>query len=173
MNLPEVSGYILWLLPDDLSSRFYRCEIERIASMNNSVPFEPHITISRVPDADPQELIKDLQALTKNLSKFKTKFSEPVYGDHAYQKITLPVIPSTEFINTCNLIDSFFGSDVSKRSFPHFSLFYGNHTKVMLRNELLALKKKTFPPVTINYLALFKLEGLPCEWKMEFRFELS
>jgi len=173
LKLPKVNGYYLWLLPDDSTSEIYRTEINRLASNYNSIPFEPHITISSLPDREPEELNKILQKICKKINSFIIDFNNAVYGEHPYQKITLPARPTAEFTSICHVIDSVLDGDFSKKTFPHLSLLYGYQPRELLLDELEAHKNKSFPPATIKYLALYKLEGLPNHWQLVRKIELS
>jgi 2'-5' RNA ligase len=173
LTFPKVYGYYLWLLPDASSSDIFRNEIKRLSASFNSLPFEPHITISGVPDREPEILLELLNKIVINIGSFTISFNDAVYGEHPYQKITLPVKPTADYFSTCNIIDSVFEGNFSKKTFPHLSLLYGNQSKEIILEELNELKSATFLPAIIKHIALYKMDGLPDKWEQVSRIELN
>lgn len=161
-------------MPDHQSGRYYKSVIDHLASANDSVSFEPHVTISRLPEGSHiTSLIDAVQMIGKKLNRFQVHLSEAVYGELPYQKITLPLLYTPELFHAFDVIDSVLDGEFSKRSFPHLSLFYGYQQAEELQDILSSLNKKPFPDTELSALALYKLNGSPDSWKMVYKTDLS
>ncbi len=161
------------MLPDDDSSKIFRSEIYHLAAKFNSIPFDPHVTISRLPEKGLNTLISEVHVIGKKMNSFQVEFRKAAYGKNPYQKITIPLKPNVEYFKSCDIIDVVLEGDFSKRTFPHLSLFYGNQSLNTLSEEIKNLNTKTLPPAELKFLALFKLSGLPYNWELVYKTELS
>lgn len=168
MKLPDVNGYVLWLLPDHKSAEFYRSEIERLSDQYQSFPFLPHITLSRVPDWNLPRLKTAVAQITEVAQQFFVQLTRVNCGDVPYQKITAEVQKTEQLRNLYDVTDNVLGGNFSKREYPHLSLHYSTGSCREFSAEIENLQGKLRSPIKIAQIALISLEGTPNQWKVVY-----
>ncbi len=173
MNLPALSGYALWLLPDRSSGRLIGKQIEKLSKLFSSHSFYPHITIGKVPDLNEKQLSTALVQIASGIRCFKIKLNNVECRDHPFQKLIVSTINPPLFAECANSIDQTLNGAFGKRDDHHISLLYSdlNCSELVQIEEI--LKPKLPAVVKMNRIVLVHLQGLPDEWNIVKACELK
>ena len=173
MNLPEISGLIIYLLPAANPGQHYSGIIKKLAHRYQSYPFIPHITISRVPDWEKDQLKKAVDDVAAAVPAFDLPVKAVHCGDHPYQKITIEVQKTEDLKIISDELDDVFGGAFSKREYPHLSLHYSTRPCDDFTEELEKLESELVSPIEIDKLALVELTGTPDRWQVIYSRKLA
>jgi 2'-5' RNA ligase len=173
LKLPEISGLILYLLPAANPGQHYSDIIKKLAHRYQSYPFIPHITISRVPDWEKDQIKSAVDDVAAEVPAFDLPVKAVHCGDHPYQKITVEVKKTAELTNISDKLDDVFGGAFSKREYPHLSLHYSTRPCDHFSEELEKLESEIRSPINIDKLALIKLTETPDRWQVIYSRKLA
>ncbi|WVN86610.1 allantoinase [Cryptococcus depauperatus CBS 7841] len=140
---PLLSGYALWLVPDEPQNTHYHSLIKALAEGEPLSPiFEPHITLFHpIPITESTEKIENTirEVVVKNsveLANFFLKLLPAQSGTSYYQSVLAPVKPTPTLLALRQECVEAFASQPIPDYFPHLSLFYGD--KAQERREEIA-----------------------------------
>jgi 2'-5' RNA ligase len=173
LKLPEVNGLILWLLPADNAARHYSDIIKKLAYSCQSYPFIPHVTISRVPNWESDQIKRAVDKVSAAVPLFDLPVETIHCGDQPYQKITVEVHKTEDLKKLSDELDCVLGGPFSKREYPHLSLLYSTMPCNDFTEEQEMLKSEILSPIKIEKLALIELTGTPDTWQVMYSKKLT
>ena len=161
------------MIPDEESTGKCSRIINRLAEKYQSVSFQPHITLSALPDWPKERIFETIGRIADTTSTPLLNTKKVQCKKAPYQKITLEIERSKELNVIFNKIDEHLGGDYSKREYPHISFFYSRLPCKELKHDVKELEKTIPGKVTGKRIALVHCKGTPEEWRMLYERKLN
>ncbi len=169
MNLPELYGYVLWLLPEKKYTDQIYILIQNLAKEYKSHTFFPHITLSSCPDnCSKNFLIHMADQLAEEFSAFSTKTLEIGSLNNEYHSLYIQVNNSKPLLSLRNSARKIMNMKSENDFYPHISLFYGFLTPDQRNRIKISLPGQIPESICMDRIALIRLNGQPDKWIMEY-----
>lgn len=166
-QLPESTGYSIWLLPDEMSSTLIQSAIRSLSEIFSSVSFLPHITLTGIPEGPSFSILKGfIKDLSESVKTFSVHTNEVICGRAPYQRFKLEVEDNLNLFKLSAECDKKFKGDYSKYGDFHFSLFYGFNRCEEIRDRFEKIDVNLPSKLYVQKIAVVKLDGPPEKWEM-------
>ena len=172
MNLPETSGLMVWLLPDRDHAHLFSKFIVNLSEQYSTIPFTPHVTLSRVPNLEREKIVKKTARLSNLLAPVKVEVGEVLCRSHPYRKITLQLDDEVMIWNYFNAVNECFGGEYCKENDFHLSLMYGNQKCEDIDLEKIRREAPVIHELHLQRIAVVDLNFTPDKWKIIFEQSL-
>jgi len=172
LQLPKTSGLVVWLLPAPDQARLLKKFISNLSERYSSIPFVPHITLSKVPDIPSEKIIELTNQLSKEQTQVKVNIGEIECRPDPYRKIVLPIDDKIILDNFSNRVNQVFGGEFCKEDDFHLSLLYGSQKCAEIDLGKIRRELPIANELHIQKVALLDLNFTPDKWKIIFERSL-
>jgi len=172
--LPPLSGYSIWLLPEQEAYDFFQDIIQVLAESYDSVRFLPHCTLHSFPGVtEPEDLLNSVERLSSGIEKLSIPVKDIRSDNQNYQSLYVQLKYTDELKKIKE--ECFANRDLKavENYQPHISLYYGN-MQLPEKRELRTKFKSVLPDqVTFNRLAIIKLDEQVENWQRLREFDFK
>lgn len=166
VSLPPLSGYSIWLLPEQKDFEFIREIIRELADFSGSVLFSPHCTLHSFPAETGHEKMNNV---VDNLLRQTGKLTIPVKDirsdNQNYQSLYVQLKYTQELKQIKKECTNNQDPKAVENYQPHISLYYGN-MELSEKKKFRTKFKNILPDaVTFDRLAIIKLEENVENWE--------
>lgn len=176
--MPPLKGYSLWLMG---SGKGWQ-SLQRLMSLSQAIAlsdstFFAHATLIGLLDfrsIQKDELEQGALQLAQTCNPLTIEVTGIGMRDVYFQSMFLPIQPSVELMQLNTQARRIFKHENDPPFMPHLSLIYG-YPKWLIKAEIakMLMLEIQFPlSITLDQLALVRVDGYPHEWEIEAKFPL-